>query len=698
MVFSGTLVTTGRGIFIVTSTGMKTEMGRIAHLLSDVKREETPLQKQLDKFGKLVGLGVIFISAVIFIVGLIKENLFNLLSNGEYGAFLAGSREWLLTAVALAVAAVPEGLPAVVTISLAIGVKRMLKKRSLIRRLPSVETLGETTVICSDKTGTLTKDEMTVRKIFIDMKDYSVSGEGYSLNGSIECAGKKIAEKDSLILKIGALCNNAVLHIDGETVTITGDPTEAALLASAAKAGFDYRQLREEFARVDELPFESQRKMMSTVNKDGKKLFAYVKGALERILGKCDRLLLHGRVIRLSEDYRKKILLQNSEYADGALRVLGFAYKELHSKNEKIEEGLIFVGLQGMIDPPKTEVKDYVMRAKEAGIRVIMITGDNIRTAVAVAHEIGLTGESMEGVHFAQLGDIEKKRVIAETNIFARVEPQHKLEIIKLLRERGEVVAMTGDGVNDAPALKQADIGIAMGIKGTDVAQESSDMVLQDDNFSTIVSAVEEGRGIYSNIRTFVNFLLSSNIAEVLVIVLAMLFALPLPMTALMLLWINIVTDGLPALALSVDPYPLGVMKQPPRKKGEPLMNRATTLNVLAVAVLITAGVLGAFTWGLQIYDVAHAQTLAFATLIVLELVRVYVVRADSHIPTFGNLWLVGAVFISVIAMLAVIYTPLSSAFHTTALNLKDWGVVAVVTFVVSTLSMLIVRLRHMAK
>ncbi|MEK6847395.1 MAG: cation-translocating P-type ATPase [Nanoarchaeota archaeon] len=695
MAFSGTLVTKGRGMFIVTATGMKTELGRIAHLLSDITREDTPLQKQLNRFGKFVGLGVIVISLIIFIVGLVKDDLIGLFLAGNYGDFLVGAREWLLTAVALAVAAVPEGLPAVVTISLAIGVRRMLKKRSLIRRLPSVETLGETTVICSDKTGTLTKNEMTVRKIFTDFRDFEVNGEGYTLDGKISCGEKGISERDALILKIGALCNNAVLHLNESEVTITGDPTEAALLVSAAKAGIDYKKLRDEFARDDEVPFDSNRKMMSTVNKDGRRFFVYTKGAPERVLDKCDRFILNGRVVRMTAEHKKKIFAKNSEYADRALRVLGFAYKELRHKGEKIEDGLIFVGLQGMIDPPKAEVKNYVARAREAGIRVIMVTGDNIRTAIAVAREIGLNGESLEGAHFAQLGDIEKRKIIAETNIFARVEPQHKLEIIRLLKERGDVVAMTGDGVNDAPALKQADIGIAMGIKGTDVAQESSDMVLQDDNFSTIVSAVEEGRGIYSNIRTFVNYLLSANIAEVLVIVLALALSLPLPMTALMLLWINLVTDGLPALALSVDPYPPEVMKHPPRKKGEPLMNRATTFNVLAVSVLIAAGVLGAFTWGLQNYDIGRAQTLAFATIVVLELARVYVVRLDSHIKVLSNRWLGIAVFVSVLAMLAAIYTPLSSAFHTEALGLRDWGVVAAVTFVVSTISVAIVRLKR---
>ncbi len=695
MAFSGTLVTNGRGMFFVTATGMKTELGKIAHLLSDVEREDTPLQKQLNKFGKFIGLGVIAISISLFIIGILKDNLIEVFLAGDYINFVVGSREWLLTAVALAVAAVPEGLPAVVTISLAIGVRRMLKKRSLIRRLPSVETLGETTVICSDKTGTLTKNEMIVRKIFTDLKDFEVKGEGYNLEGEISSGGRKISDGDALVLKIGALCNNAVLHINTREVTITGDPTEAALLVSAAKAGIDYKKLNERFTRIDEIPFDSSRKMMSTVNQYGKHFFVYTKGAPEKILDKCDRLILKGRTVKLTAEYRKKILTKNAEYANSALRVLGFAYKELKNRNDKIENGLIFVGLQGMIDPPKFEVKNYVARAREAGIRIIMVTGDNIRTAVAVAREIGLEGESMEGVHFAQLGEIEKRKIIAETNIFARVEPQHKLEIIRLLKERGDVVAMTGDGVNDAPALKQADIGVAMGIKGTDVAQESSDMILQDDNFSTIVSAVEEGRGIYSNIRTFVNYLISANIAEVLVIALALMMSLPLPLTALMLLWINLVTDGLPALALSVDPYPLEVMKSPPRKKSEPLMNKATTFNVLAVAILISVGVLGAFTWGLQNYDIVHAQTLAFATLVILELTRIYVVRIDSRIRVMSNKWLVLAVFASLLAMLVAIYTPLSKSFHTSALGLTEWSVVAGITFVISTISVVIVKIRN---
>jgi len=688
MVFSGTLVTKGRGIFVVTSIGMKTELGKIAHLLSSVKKEDTPLQRKLNKFGKRVGYGVIVISIVLFFIGAIREQLFYELFSGNYSGFLVHSRKWLLTSIALAVAAVPEGLPAVVTISLAIGVKRMLKKRSLIRRLPSVETLGETNVICCDKTGTLTKNEMTVRNLFINNQDYAVSGEGYSPNGVISLYGKPFTEKDNLILKIGALCNNAEIH-SGVDVSITGDPTEAALLVSAGKAGLNYRNLRESFVKVDELPFDSERKMMSTVHKNGKDLVLYNKGAPEKVLGKCTHILFKSRVIRLTDSLRKIILEQNKLYANSALRVLGFAYKKVKYEKDNVEDNLIFVGLQGMIDPPKKEISEYISNSHRAGIRVIMITGDNINTAVAVAREIGLTGDSIEGAHFAQMGDIEKKQLILKTNIFARVEPQHKLEIVRLLQESGAVVAMTGDGVNDAPALKRADIGVAMGIKGTDVSQEASDMVLQDDNFSTIVSAVEEGRGIYTNILSFVKYLISSNIAEVMIITIAIIFGLPLPLTALMLLWINLVTDGLPALALSVDPYPKGLMEMSPRKRDEPLMTKGRAFNVLYVSCLITAGVLGLFVWGLRTYpnEIEHVQTIAFTSIVLFELIRAYTVRAEARVPVFSNLWLLLAVVISFGLQLVVVYTSIGDLFGTVALNFSDWASIAITTFIVFTLN-----------
>ncbi len=696
MVFSGTLVTTGRGKFIVTSIGMKTELGKIANLIGDVKKEETPLQKNLNRFGKHVGYLIMVISIIIFIVGIIKENIFVEFLAGNYEAFFINSRTWLLTAIALAVAAVPEGLPAVVTVSLAIGVKRMLKKRSLIRRLPSVETLGATTVICCDKTGTLTKNEMTVKNIFTNNKDYSVSGQGYDINGTISLYGDKFMEKDKLILEIGALCNNAEFNYSNKSASITGDPTEVALLISALKSGVDYKFLREIKRRINELPFNSNRKMMSTLNKNGKNLVVFTKGAPERVLARCTHLLVNNKVVRLSESLKSKLLHQNNSYASKALRVLGFAYKEIKSEKEFSEENLIFVGFQAMIDPPKIEVSEYISKSKQAGMRVIMITGDNIYTANAIAKEIGLTGDSIEGSQFSQMGSIEKQKIIGSINIFARVEPQHKLEIIQLLQQRGEVVAMTGDGVNDSPALKKADIGIAMGIKGTDVAQEASDMVLLDDNFSTIVSAVEEGRGIYKNITTFVNYLISSNIAEVLIIISSIIIGMPLPITALMLLWINLVTDGLPALALSLDPYPQRLMNSPPRSKKEQLMSKGMMFEIIYVSVLITAGVLASFNWALNSYplDLKHAQTIAFTTIVLLELTRVYIIRAGSGINILKNLWLMGAVLISFIFQLTTIYGPLAVFFGTVPLSISDWKSILVISFFISLLSILGVLIR----
>ncbi|MBM3232023.1 cation-translocating P-type ATPase [Candidatus Pacearchaeota archaeon] len=688
MIFSGTLVTNGRGKCVVTGTGMRTELGKIAHLLEGVEKEATPLQIKLDKFGKFVGLGVIFVSIMIFLIGFFREGLLSELIIGDYSRFFEHVEVWLITAIALAVAAVPEGLPAVVTISLAIGVKRLLRKNSLIRRLPSVETLGETNVICCDKTGTLTKNEMTVRNIFVNKKDYVVSGEDYSDKGLISMNGKQFSERDSTILNIGALCNNAVLH--KENATITGDPTEAALLVSALKGGIDYKILREKFVRVDEIPFDASRKMMSTLHKNGKEFLFYTKGAPERVLDKCSHILVDGRVVRMTEKMKKEILDKNKSYASQALRVLGFAYKIMKKKEKMVEKELIFVGLQGMIDPPKIEIKDYMERTKTAGIRVIMITGDNINTANAIARDIGLTGEAIEGIHFSMLGNIEKRNIIKTTNIFARVEPAHKLEILKLLQESGAVVAMTGDGVNDAPALKSADLGIAMGIKGSDVSKEASDMVLTDDNFSTIVSAVEEGRGIYSNILSFVKYLLSSNLAEVMIVVFAILFGLPLPFTALMLLWINLVTDGLPALALSVDPYPRGMMNISPRNKNEPILTRSRLFSMFYMSILITAGVLGLFVWSLSKFnDLAHAQTIVFTSVVVFELVRAYIVRKESNIPTFSNFWLLIAVLTSFGLQLLVLYTPLGVLFDTVALSLSDWSYIAVTTFAVFVLSLI---------
>jgi P-type Ca2+ transporter type 2C len=701
MVFSGTAITSGRGKAVVISTGMQTEIGKIANLLDKTEDTQTPLQKKLASFGKWIGTATILISIIIFITGVIRGGIYHLLFSGQILEFLIQSKEWLLTAVALAVAAVPEGLPAIVTIALALGVRRMVKKNSLIRKLPSVETLGSTTVICSDKTGTLTKNEMTVREAFFDDKSIIISGEGYRTQGQVSPQVKN----STILFRCGVLCNNATL--DKEKEDITGDPTEAALLVSAEKSGLDHKTIQQEWKRVNEIPFTSERKMMSTINVDpkSKKQYVFTKGAPEILLEKCDRIILNNKVIKLSPKIKTAILQKNKAMSSKALRVLGFAYKEFPSKNHKLtdaENKLIFIGLQGMIDPPRPEVKDSIAKCKTAGIRVVMITGDNLHTAEAIAHEIGILGDSINGSDFAKLSEQEQSKLMETTSIFARVEPQHKMQIVTLLQKKGEIVAMTGDGVNDAPAIKKADIGIAMGIKGTDVSKEASDMILQDDNFATIVNSVEEGRGIYQNIQKFINYLLSSNLAEVLIIFMAIILSIPLPLTAIMLLWLNLVTDGLPALALSVDSHSKNLMEKPPKKSNSKIMDRSMAFNIIYVAVLITIAVLSLFFWAMKFYAglpeaelIMKIQTIAFTSLIIMEFARIQAIRSEQKIGIFSNKYLILAVTVSLALQLAVIYTPLSKFFGTLPLSLLDWGYILGATFTVLILTLIGVAIKN---
>ena len=499
MVFSSTVVTSGRAIALVVKTGMYTEIGKIAQMITEVVEEETPLQKNLEMFGKRIGIATLAICLIIFLIGITEENLWPYLFSGDFSNFLLGAKSWLLVAVSLAVAAVPEGLPAVVTIALAIGVVRMVKRNALIRKLPSVETLGATTVICTDKTGTLTKNEMTVTRAATIDHEMTFSGTGYTTQGSLKTADNRTPTlTDEMLFTIGVVCNNAALHKQGDQNTITGDPTEASLLISAVKAGFDEGKLRATWSRIDEIPFDSDRKMMSTTHTNQKtgKTLVFTKGAPERVLNKCTRIMINGRVRPLNSTDRKNILACKETYSKQALRVLGIAFKT-YEKKEKVEDKLTFVGLQGMIDPPHAEVKSALARCTQAGIRVIMLTGDQEHTALAIARQIGLSGEAIDGSAFAALAEVRQYEVLKTTNIFTRVEPRHKMLMIQLLQKKGEIVAMTGDGVNDAPAIKQANLGIAMGISGTDVTKESSAMVLLDDNFTTIVAAVEERRRIY---------------------------------------------------------------------------------------------------------------------------------------------------------------------------------------------------------
>ncbi|MCX6709926.1 MAG: HAD-IC family P-type ATPase, partial [Candidatus Woesearchaeota archaeon] len=552
MLYSTTIVTRGRGRAIVTATGMHTEIGKIAKIISGEGEELTPLQKKLKRLGVFIGFLVISVCIAVFISQIIKSpQMISSIKSLDLSIFQNKMFiEIFLMAVSLAVAALPEGLPAVVTISLALGVQRMVKRNALIRKLPAVETLGCINVICTDKTGTLTCNEMTVKRIFVDEKFVEVEGEGYSTKGVFSSEPRDIIP----LLKIGALCNNA--SIDGGLI---GDPTEIALLVSAAKHGFSKKQLEEELLRVNEIPFESERKLMTTIHasvqggKSKGKVFSYVKGAPDVIIRRCNYILISGKIRRMSEKDRKEIIDANEKFASGALRVLGFAFREFHGKETKenieknAENSLVFVGLQAMIDPPREEVKEAIEKCRTADIRVIMITGDHKTTAIAIAKELGINGKVLTGDEIDRIESLDS--VINDVSIYARVSPEHKLKIVAALRNKGYNVAMTGDGVNDAPALKKADIGIAMGITGTDVSKEASDMILTDDNFASIVNAVEEGRIIYDNIKKFVAYLLSSNLGEVLTIFTAILLNLPLPLIAIQILWINLATDGLPALA-----------------------------------------------------------------------------------------------------------------------------------------------------
>ena len=646
MIFSGTIVVSGRAKAIVIATGMQTQIGKIATLIQEIKPEPTPLQKKMDQLGKRLGQVTIAIAVTVFIAGILvhKEQLLTM----------------LIVAVSLAVAAIPEGLPAVVTISLALGTQRMLKRNALIRRLPSVETLGSTTVICTDKTGTLTVNEMTVKKLFVNERVIEVTGAGYETKGQFLYKGKPTGiDEIELLLKIGALNNNAELK-DGNLI---GDPTEGALIVSAAKSGLIKEELEIEYQRIDEIEFTSERKMMTTIhNYHGEKI-AYVKGAPEVVLRSCNYVYINGDTKKLTEEYKNKIMGMNKEFGDEALRVLGFAYKTLIDAQP--EKNLIFVGLQGMIDPPREEVKVAIEKCKKAGIKVIIITGDHEITAKAVAKEIGLSGKAITGQHLDEIKNLED--VVDDIAIFARVNPEHKIKIVDALKKKGHVVAMTGDGVNDAPALKKADIGIAMGISGTDVSKEASAMILTDDNFASIVNAVEEGRGVYDNIRKYIGFLLSGNISEVLIIFLGIIFGLPLPLTATQILIINLVTDGLPALALSADPYEPNAMSRKPRKLDEPIFKGLNPFLVYyPIAMTIVA--LSVFSWFYFEKDnLLQAQTATFLTISMFELYQSFASRSTIYpafkVGIFKNKYLIFAVLSSFIVITTSIFIPALGKF-----------------------------------
>ncbi|MBI2653556.1 calcium-translocating P-type ATPase, PMCA-type [Candidatus Woesearchaeota archaeon] len=641
-VFSGTIVVSGRAKAVVTATGMQTEIGKIAAMIEEVKPEPTPLQRKMDSLGSLIGKVVIAIAVVIFIVAAIFQKK-SVLDN-------------FIVAVAVAVAAIPEALLAIVTMALAIGTQRMLKRNALIRRLPSVETLGSTTVICSDKTGTLTANEMTVKKLFVNGKIIEVTGVGYETKGQFLYKNKPVdVEEVELLLRIGALNNNADLKNDN----LIGDPTEGSLIVSAAKAGMIKEELELEYPRIDEIEFTSERKMMTTIHKHHGENLSYVKGAPEVVLKLCNYICINGKAKKLAEEMKKEILEVNKEFADDALRVLGFACKTIVTDKEP-EKNLIFVGLQGMIDPPREEVKVAIEKCKKAGIKVIMITGDHEITAKAVAKEIGLSGKVITGHQLDEIKNLEDW--VEEVAIFARVNPQHKIKIVDALKKKGHVVAMTGDGVNDAPALKKADIGIAMGVTGTDVSKEASSMILTDDNFASIVNAVEEGRGVYDNIRKYIGFLLSGNISEVLIIFFGIILGLPLPLTATQILLINLVTDGLPALALSADPYEPNAMSRKPRALNEPIFKGLNPFLVY-YPVVMTIMALSIFSWFYFVKEnLLQAQTATFLTISMFELYQALASRSTIYpafkVGIFKNKLLILAVLSSFIVIITSIFVP----------------------------------------
>lgn len=677
MVFMGTTVSRGRGQMVVVETGMHTEMGAIAHLIRDAVEEATPLQRRLAQLGRVLVVLSLIIVAVVVLTGLLR---------GEplYQMFLTG--------VSLAVAAIPEGLPAIVTIALALGVQRMIKSRAIVRRLPAVETLGCTTVICSDKTGTLTKNRMTVTEVWVSGRELirSIEGKGF-LDG-----GEKIPDAVHWdvkhVLTGAAVCNNAELSVEeaeaGGADGI-GDPTELALLWAAVEAGLKPSELKQELVRTEEIPFESERQRMTvSVRNPRNEDLIYAKGAPDMVLGFCRFVQWHGQVLPLDSQKRKEIIDANDAMAAKALRVLMVAYRprKPQERLDHWEQGLIFLGLVGMIDPPRPEALEAVRQATRAGVKTVMITGDHPNTARAIAQELGMltrSGEVITGRQLDQLSDDELISRIHNIRVYARVSPPHKLRVVRAFKARGEVVAMTGDGVNDAPAVKEADIGVAMGITGTDVTKEASSMILIDDNFATIVRAIEEGRAIYDNIRKFIRYLLSCNVGEVLVMFLAAFLGLPLPLLPIQILFVNLVTDGLPAMALGVDPPAPGVMDRPPRPPKEGIFARGLGTKIAFRGMLIGVSTLLVFGWSMGPLGMGlrEARTMALATLIMSQLLHVFDARAEDRsfleVGLFSNPWALLAVLLSVGMLLGVVYVPtLRELFKTDPLSSVDWIIV----------------------
>lgn len=690
--FMGTMITRGSGIGVVIATGMKTAMGQIADLLQNAESQDTPLQRRLEQLGKILITVALLLTVLVVAVGVLR-------GHDIYEMFLAG--------VSLAVAAIPEGLPAIVTVALSLGVQKMIKKNAIVRKLPAVETLGCASVICSDKTGTMTQNKMTVTHLWSGGQTWTVDGVGYQPQGNFYRNDRNINPKDEKALQqmliFGMLCNHSDLVVREDDYFLDGDPTEGALLVSAMKAGFERPKLLDEFTIINEFPFDSARKMMSVHVKDKQgRHFIVTKGAPDVILGISESVLWDERTQFLNKETQVKVQDAINGLAAQALRTIAIAFKPIQANTvilseQEAEKNLTLIGVQGMIDPPRPEVKKAVKECKEAGIKTVMITGDHVITAKAIASQLGIiTSKSkvIDGIALSQMSVEELEEVVDDVSVFARVSPEHKLKIVKALQNRGHVVAMTGDGVNDAPAIKAADIGVAMGITGTDVAKEASALVLLDDNFATIKAAIVEGRNIYENIRKFVRYLLASNVGEILVMLFAMILALPLPLIPIQILWVNLVTDGLPAMALGLDRPEENVMKRKPRSPDEGVFSRGLGWKVVSRGFLIGIVTLLSF---MVVYhndpaQLQYAQTVAFATLVMAQLIHVFDCRSEKSVLSrnpFGNQYLVWAVISSLALMIVVIYyQPLQPIFHTLPIAAKDWllivGLSSIPTFLLA--------------
>lgn len=690
MGFSSTIVTYGRGRGVVIGTGHNTEIGNIATKIQTYDDEETPLQTKLNQLGKVLGTLTIVICIIVFLVGLLQGRQM---------------LKMLLTSISLAVAAIPEGLPAIVTIVLSIGMNRMAGKNAIVKKLLAVETLGATSVICSDKTGTLTQNEMTVVKAFIDDRILDVEGGGYDPVGDVKCDGRKININSfpnlRNLVSAGSLANDAQLDNSLGTYKIIGDPTEGAIITFAGKLGQTAEQLNMIYPRIQELPFDSSRKMMTTFHSNyiNGKVVSFTKGAPDIVISKCTKIALNGKIVDFSKELKDRVLSVNTKFARSALRVLSMAYKVWndlpeHLTFDLVESEMIFIGLVGMIDPARPEVKESIKLCKAAGIETVMITGDYKETAYAIAKDLGMVeseSQAIMGEELDNYSDEELREVVKKTKVYARVSPEHKVKIVTALKENGQITSMTGDGVNDALALKKADIGVAMGITGTDVAKNTAEVILTDDNFATIVNAVEEGRIIFSNIKKFVFFLLSCNIGEILLVFISIIIGWEVPLVPIQLLWLNLVTDSFPAMALGVENAEPGIMNHPPRDTKEPILDKSMLGGIAFQAVAIAFASLLSYYWAARMYGIGsglvHVRSVVFTTLITAELLRAFSSRSQTYtlfkIGFLSNIRMIQAVFVSFALTVLVLYLPVfNEIFDVMPLTMHDWEIVLTFSFI----------------